>query len=376
MQDKNQFIIRILDSLNPFSLKYLASHYGVNDVIKGFDLFFELFLISGKTALMIESFKFLNNKYLDDRILLRTTFNQIECMSNDNILLVSQFLDTKNNYFNLGEINLPSFLEKRRPLIMGILNVTPDSFSDGGKYFDKESAVKRAFELIEEGADIVDIGGESTRPGAEEVSVDEELKRTIPVIEEICKSRKNIFVSIDTTKPEVAEAALSAGALIVNDISGGEFYPKIHEIVNKMKAIYVLMHTTGKPVEMQKNINYKDITGDVYLNLISKANKLRANGLENIIIDPGIGFGKTVENNYEILSRLNEFTSAGYPLLTGVSRKSFLRKSLNIQIEDSDTASVIMDSFALQKGTSIIRTHNVKMANLLKKIYTNTSNYL
>ncbi|MBE2281725.1 MAG: dihydropteroate synthase, partial [Ignavibacteriaceae bacterium] len=242
---------------------------------------------------------------------------------------------------------------------MGILNVTPDSFSDGGKYFDKESAVKRVFELIDEGADIVDIGGESTRPGAEEVSVDEELKRTIPVIEEICKSGKNIFVSIDTTKPEVAEAALSAGALIVNDISGGEFYPKIHEIVNKMKAIYVLMHTTGKPFEMQKNINYKDITGDIYLNLISKANKLRANGLENIIIDPGIGFGKTVENNYEILSRLNEFTSAGYPLLTGVSRKSFLRKSLNIQIEDSDTASVIMDSFALQKGTSIIRTHNV-----------------
>lgn len=255
-----------------------------------------------------------------------------------------------------------SFDFSKRTYIMGILNVTPDSFSDAGIYFDKEKAVEHAVRMQDEGADIIDVGGESTRPGSEAVSVEEEIRRVVPVIEVLAK-KVNIPISVDTYKSPVAEAALSAGASIVNDISGLRFDYKMSEVVARNKVPVVIMHIKGTPKEMQKNPTYRALIPEIMDYLQKGMNIARESGIsdDKIIIDPGIGFGKTVEHNLEIIRRLKEFTDLGKPILLGPSRKSFIGKilgDLSVTERLEGTASAV--AIGIFNGANIIRVHDVK----------------
>jgi dihydropteroate synthase len=253
--------------------------------------------------------------------------------------------------------------------VMGIINVTPDSFSDGGKFMDKTKAVDNAIEMIEAGADIIDVGGESTRPGSEPISEIEELNRVIPVIIEILKRKPDTIISIDTTKAKVAEEALKSGALIVNDISGGTFEREIFNVVKEFNAAIILMHIKGKPKTMQSSLAYTDVVSEVYDYLAIQSEIASKQGIEKITIDPGIGFGKRTEDNLALIERLEDFKSFGYPIMIGLSRKSFIGNILNLPVEDRDDATNAMNSFAISKGARIIRTHNVKQAVQTCKLF-------
>jgi len=253
--------------------------------------------------------------------------------------------------------------------IMGILNVTPDSFSDGGRYIDKEKAVNHALEMIEVGVDIIDIGGESTRPGSEQVSETDELKRVIPVISEILKRKPEAILSIDTTKANVAKEALKYGVLIVNDISGGTFEPEIFNVVREFNAAIVLMHIKGKPKTMQSSPVYSDVVSEVYNYLAIQSGIASSLGIRKIIIDPGIGFGKRTEDNLGLIERLEDFKSLGFPIMMGLSRKSFIGNILNLPVEERDDATNALNSFSLCKGARIIRSHNVIQAVQTCKLF-------
>jgi len=246
----------------------------------------------------------------------------------------------------------------QRPLIMGIVNVTPDSFSDGGDFFERDKAIELALRLTEEGADIIDIGGESTRPNAQRISLDEELLRVLPVIETVAPIIK-IPLSIDTTRSEVAAKALDAGVAIVNDISALHFDEKIGEVAAKNGAYLILMHMRGTPADMQYNTKYKDLIGEIHSYLSSAAEKAIALGMarEKIIIDPGIGFGKSVDGNFTILKNLHRFLDLGYPLLVGASRKSFIGKKL--EMEERIEGSLAAACYAVLNGADIVRVHDV-----------------
>jgi len=249
-----------------------------------------------------------------------------------------------------------------RTYIMGILNVTPDSFSDGGKFLDREKALDHALRMQEEGADIIDIGGESTRPGAIPVSADEELRRVIPVLKELVKKVK-VIVSIDTTKATVAEQALTEGAEIVNDVSALRFDPDMAPLVAKREVPVVLMHMRGIPQSMQTNVCYHDVISEIKFFLNERISFARKSGIEQkkIIIDPGIGFGKSLEkDNYAILNKLEELMTLGKPILVGPSRKAFLRHLLNVAGEELQEATAAAVAVAVMKGANIVRVHDVK----------------
>ncbi|MBS4035646.1 MAG: dihydropteroate synthase [Ignavibacterium sp.] len=254
---------------------------------------------------------------------------------------------------------------------MGILNVTPDSFSDGGKYVDRDFALAHAIKMCEDGADIIDIGGESTRPGADPVSLEEEIDRTIPVIKSIKKEIPDVLISIDTTKSEVANKALESGVSFVNDISALTFDKNMLSIVKKYDAGLILMHIKGIPKNMQDQPDYDDLIGEIYDFLYNQSVAAGKKGLNKIIVDPGIGFGKTVEHNFEILKRLGDFKSLGYPIMIGLSRKSFIGKILDLKIDERDIPTAILESLAIQNSARIIRTHNVKLAFQSGKILKN-----
>lgn len=260
--------------------------------------------------------------------------------------------------YNLGKKKI-SF---NKPLIMGILNVTPNSFSDGGKYLHLKDAVNHALEMIDCGADIIDVGGESTRPGSDPVPVDEELSRTIPVIIEIKKLRPDCTISIDTTKSEVAKKALEHGASIVNDISGLSADKSIATIVKKYDAGLILMHIKGTPKNMQDNPEYTDVIREVYDFLYEQSVFALKKGIHKIIVDPGIGFGKRIEDNFEILRRLEDFKSLGFPIMIGLSKKSFIGNTLNLDIDQREVPGVILESISILNSARIIRTHNVRSA--------------
>jgi len=244
---------------------------------------------------------------------------------------------------------------------MGVLNVTPDSFYDKGRFFDLKSAVKHALDMERDGADIIDVGGESTRPGAADVTEDEELRRVIPIIRIISKKVK-AAISIDTRKARVADAALEAGACIVNDVSALRFDPKMPRVVAKHNAFVVLMHMKGTPKDMQLNPVYGDAVKDITKNLKASIALARRSGIKKnkIIIDPGIGFGKTVEHNLKVLRRLRSFKRLGYILCIGASRKSFIGKILGSKNpEDRLAGSIAAAAIAVLNGADIIRAHDV-----------------
>lgn len=252
-------------------------------------------------------------------------------------------------------------LSLARPLIMGILNVTPDSFSDGDLYSDPERAIDRALQMVAEGADIIDIGGESTRPGAATVSAEDELKRVMPVIAALA-GRTPCPISIDTWKSPVARAAMDAGAEIINDISGFCFDQQMASVAADTGAGVVLMHTRGKPQTMQRDVVYADLVGEVMHSLRQSLTMAGDAGVETerIAIDPGIGFGKLAVHNLEILRRLSEFTSLGLPLLAGTSRKSFIGKVLDREAGQRTYGTAATVALAVQGGADILRVHDVR----------------
>jgi dihydropteroate synthase len=252
-------------------------------------------------------------------------------------------------------------LSLERPLIMGILNVTPDSFSDGNLYSDPQRAIERALEMIAEGADIIDIGGESTRPGAAPVSTEDELKRVIPVIAGIT-GRISCPISVDTWKSPVALAAMDAGASIINDISGFTFDPQMAAVAARTGAGVVLMHTSGTPQSMQHDISYNDLIGEIIHSLKQSLAMAGEAGIEQerIAVDPGIGFGKLAVHNLEILRRLREFTSMGLPLLAGTSRKSFIGKVLDRETDQRTYGTAATVALAVHNGADILRVHDVR----------------
>ncbi len=247
----------------------------------------------------------------------------------------------------------------QRPHIMGILNVTPDSFSDGGKYVDVNTAVSYALQMLKEGADIIDIGGESTRPGAKKISVEEELQRVIPVIEKLT-SIIECCISIDTYKSKVADESLNAGASIVNDISGLQFDSAMAEIVAKYDAAVVLMHIQGTPETMQKNPTYNNIIEEIKNYLQKSIEIAHTKKINKIILDVGIGFGKTLEHNLQLLKNLKEFQKLNYPLLVGVSRKNFIGTLLNLPVEERLEGTAAAVAVSIMNGANIIRVHDVK----------------
>ena len=264
---------------------------------------------------------------------------------------------------NISDFNDWLASKEKESLIMGILNVTPDSFSDGGLYFDTQKAINHALSMIEDGADIIDIGGESTRPFSDPVSVDDELLRVIPVVKELRK-RTDTVISIDTTKSTVAKEACLVGADIINDISGMLFDAEMIDVAKDIGCPVVLMHIKGNPKTMQEDPTYDNVVSEIKCHLLDRIDYVIENGIDkkNIILDPGIGFGKTIENNFEILNRLDELTSIEYPFLIGVSNKSFIGKTLNINENDRLQGTIVANTIALQKGCKIFRVHNVKEA--------------
>lgn len=255
------------------------------------------------------------------------------------------------------------------PKIMGVVNVTPDSFSDGGKYYSSSQAIEHGFQLAEDGADILDIGGESTRPGAEEVSVRSELERVIPVIEALCAA--GLVLSVDTNKPEVMAAAAEAGAQIINDVYALRRNGALEAAVKSGCGV-CLMHMQGEPRTMQKNPVYGDVVSEVKSFLVERAQVLTAQGVsdDKIVLDPGFGFGKTVSQNFELLAKTGDFLSLGYPLLYGMSRKSSLGVVTGVaHAEERVISSVAAHLLAVERGASIVRVHDVKQMKEALMIY-------
>ena len=248
-----------------------------------------------------------------------------------------------------------------RRLIMGIVNTTPDSFSDGGQFDDTESAIAHARALLAQGADILDIGGESTRPGAAKVSLDEELQRTIPVIRGIIAAHPDAVVSIDTTKAEVARQAIDAGASIINDISGMTFDEAMPSVAATARAPVIVMHIRGTPETMQDDTSYVDVVAEVTEFLQQRVEVAREHGIPitQLILDPGIGFGKSVEQNYEIIRRLPELTALGHAVLIGTSRKSLIGKLLDKPATERLLGTAATVAGAIMTGAHIIRVHDV-----------------
>lgn len=262
-----------------------------------------------------------------------------------------------------------NFSTDEQPLVMGVINLTPDSFYDGNRYNSTENALNQADRLVKEGADILDLGAVSTRPGAADVSKQEELKRLIPTLESIIKKHPQIPVSVDTYRTETAKQSLNSGADIINDISGGTFDKNMIPTVEKFRTTYVLMHIKGKPDNMQINPQYDDVVEEIkgffnkQLSLFQNIKKT------DIILDPGFGFGKTLENNYSLLKRLEEFKSFGYPVLAGVSRKSMINKVLGTKPENALNGTTVVNTMALMHGAKILRVHDVKEAVEAVKLF-------
>ena len=251
---------------------------------------------------------------------------------------------------------------------MGILNITPDSFSDGGKYLTLHEALKRAHEMIEEGVDIIDIGGESTRPGSEPVTIDEELKRIVPIIEAL-KKESDIAISVDTYKSQVMKEVIDMDVAMINDVYALS-QPKAIDVIKASKVGVCLMHMQGTPQTMQLNPQYKNVVNEVKFFLEARVNNLVSEGIDKsrMILDPGFGFGKTFEHNIELLQHLESFQSLKLPLLVGLSRKSFIKKILNTEHDDHLSGSISAAIFSVIKGAKILRVHDIKETKSALKI--------
>lgn len=254
-------------------------------------------------------------------------------------------------------------LDLSSPKVMGILNATPDSFSDGGNYNEVDAALRHINKMVSEGAHIIDVGGESTRPGSESIAVQQELDRVLPILEKAIPQYPDTLFSIDTTKYRVAEEALKLGTHIVNDISGLQKEPRLAELCAAYDAGYILMHSQGDPKTMQDNPRYDDVVNDIYLFFREKVDWAKEQGLQHIILDLGIGFGKTLQDNLDLLANLDTFQNLGCPMMVGASRKSMIGDILNGRsVDDRLIGTVAVHYHALFNGATLLRVHDVKEA--------------
>jgi dihydropteroate synthase len=249
-----------------------------------------------------------------------------------------------------------------KPIVMGILNITPDSFFEGSRVVEMDQILRKAEQMLRAGATLLDIGGQSTRPGSERLSAEEECDRVILPIERLSSAFPQAFLSVDTYHAQVAEAAVNAGAHMVNDISAGLLDNKMLATVSKLQVPYVIMHMKGEPETMQKNTTYQNVLKDVIDFLAERKNACQKQGIRQIIIDPGIGFSKTIEQNFEIIAKLEAFQELDAPLLLGISRKSFIYKTLNTDPAGALNGSTFLHAIGLQKGAKILRVHDVQEA--------------
>ncbi len=249
-----------------------------------------------------------------------------------------------------------------QPLVMGIINVTPDSFYEASRQQERGAIIQQAAKMIEDGASILDIGGQSTRPGSEQIGAEEELKRVLPAIEAIHSRYPDIILSIDTYYARVAREAVAAGASIVNDISAGSMDPEMIPTVAELKTAYVLMHMQGRPSNMQDAPHYENVTRQVLDFLITKTRELKKAGIRDVIIDPGFGFGKTIEHNFELLRNLSLFRMLHCPILLGISRKSTIYKTLGVTSSEALNGTTVLNTAGLLAGASLLRVHDVKEA--------------
>ncbi|MEN8964799.1 MAG: dihydropteroate synthase [Polaribacter sp.] len=255
-----------------------------------------------------------------------------------------------------------TLVDLTNPKVMGILNITPDSFFDGGKYKNESDILQQTEKMLKEGATFIDVGAYSSRPGATHISEQEELQRIIPVINLLIKNFPEIIISVDTFRSNIAKETIDAGAAIVNDISGGKMDTQMFETVARLQVPYILMHMMGTPQNMQKNPVYNNVTQEIISFFAAEINKLHQLKLNDVIIDVGFGFGKTVAHNFEILKNLNLFNSLDAPILAGISRKSMLYKTLDITAQEALNATTSANTIALLNGATILRVHDVKEA--------------
>lgn len=286
-------------------------------------------------------------------------------------MFTSKISSDKNTIFSSNQsINCRGkLISFEKPLIMGILNITEDSFFDGGAYISEKNWLRQTEKMLTEGADIIDIGAASTRPGAKLIDAKDEKNAITKTLKSIRKEFPECIISIDTYHSSVAEVSVNEGADIINDISGGEIDKEMFATIGKLKSPYILMHIKGIPENMQLNTNYRNITEEIILYFSEKINQLKTLGINDIIIDPGFGFGKTLEDNYKLLSQLEIFHFFELPLLVGISRKSMINKLLNITAKEALNGTTVLNTIALQKGAKILRVHDVKEAVECVKIH-------
>ncbi len=261
-----------------------------------------------------------------------------------------------------------------QPKVMGILNLTPDSFFDGGKYLDEGVILKRVEQMLQQGATFVDVGSYSSRPDAPEVSEEEELNRLIEPLEKIIENFPEAIISIDTYRSKVASECLERGAALINDISGGAIEPEMLDVVAKYQVPYIMMHMRGTPQNMMSKTEYVNVTYDVMKSLSEKVLQAKMKKINDIIIDPGFGFAKTLEQNYEMLKHLDLFQSFDLPILVGISRKSMIHKLLKVKPSESLNGTTVLNTIAIMKGAHIIRVHDVKEAMECVRLLTQLNN--
>jgi dihydropteroate synthase len=260
------------------------------------------------------------------------------------------------------------------PKVMGILNITPDSFFDGGKHNSVNDALSQTEKMLAEGATFIDVGAYSSRPGAKHISETEELERILPIVEALVAPFPDILLSIDTFRSTVAKACIEAGAAIINDISAGVMDNNMLPTLAKLQVPYIMMHMQGTPQNMQSNPTYNNVITDIKFYFSEKVAQARALGINDIILDPGFGFGKTIEHNYQLLQGLDIFKTLNLPMLAGISRKSMIYKHLNTTPQNALNATTALNMVALQKGVSILRVHDVKEAVECVNLYNTLEN--
>jgi len=256
-----------------------------------------------------------------------------------------------------------------KPLVMAIINATPDSFFPGSRYNGADEIIAKTEKMLEDGADIVDIGGQSTRPGSELISAEEEIDRVVPAIKAIARKFPEAFISIDTFYSKVAKAAVDAGAAIINDISAGNMDNKMIETVAELKTPYVLMHMKGNAQTMQQNAVYENVTREILDFFISKTHELKDTGIIDIIIDPGFGFAKTIDQNFELLKDISIFKMLDKPIMVGISRKSTIYKTLGVSADEALNGTTVLNTIGLMNGASILRVHDVKEAKEAVRLF-------
>lgn len=267
-----------------------------------------------------------------------------------------------------------SLMNLDQPKVMGIINTTPDSFYDGGKNAELSKALKNVEQMLQQGADFIDIGGYSTKPGAEEISEEEELRRVVPVVEQIAIQFPKAVISIDTFRSQVAKQAVNAGAAIINDVSGGTLDSEMFTTVSQLKVPYILMHMRGTPATMQHLNTYSHLIKEIVQELSEKLSRLRRLSVNDVIVDPGLGFAKSIAQNYEILKNLAYFDCLECPVLAGLSRKSMIYKTLGVKSSEALNGTTALNMAALMNGANILRVHDVKEAVETVKLFNKLQN--